>query len=106
MIQALLHPIQFRRDCRFTMDHASEYLDGELTAGEQERVEWHTSICPKCREMVRALRRTISGLRELRASPSPTDGGAAAGVLDALRRAPDPTVPAEAPTDDTHDGDP
>lgn len=106
MIQALLHPIQFRRDCRFTMEHASEYLDGQLAAGEQERIEWHASICPKCSEMLRALRRTISGLRELRSSPSPTGGAAAAGVLDALRREPESKPRTDAPAEENHDADP
>ncbi len=73
------------RDHRFTHAHASDYLDGELGPAERGRVERHTSVCPKCRQALEALRRTLTALRGLR---SERRDDVAAGVIDHLRRAP------------------
>ena len=70
-------------DHRFTMAHASEYLDGELPQAERERVERHASVCPKCRALLASLRRMIETLPGLAAQPPPS---VADGVLERLRR--------------------
>lgn len=76
---------RFLRDHRFTHARASDYLDGELGPAERGRVERHTSVCPKCRQALEALRRTLTALRGLR---SERRDDVAAGVIDHLRRAP------------------
>lgn len=81
MRHALRHPIRFVRDHRFTVVHASDYLDDELDADGARRVDGHTLQCRRCRAMLEALRRTVSGVRGLR---RPSRAGVAAGVLDAL----------------------
>ncbi len=70
-------------DHRFTRTHASEYLDGELSPPERERVARHTSVCPKCRALLASLRRMIETLPTLAAQPRPS---VEAGVLERLRR--------------------
>jgi anti-sigma factor RsiW len=78
----LPHPIRFMRDHRFTMSHASEYLDGELDERGRRRVEGHTGICPACRRLVESLRRTVDALRGLRGEPEATVADA---VIERLR---------------------
>ncbi len=70
-------------DHRFTKAHASEYLDGDLSPAERDRVERHASVCPKCRALLASLRRMLETLPGLAAQPRPsvTDG-----VLERLRR--------------------
>ena len=70
-------------DHRFTKDHASAYLDGELAPAEHERVERHTSVCPKCRALIASLRRMVDALPALAAAPRP---GVTDGVLERLGR--------------------
>ncbi len=82
MWRAMRHPIRFGRDHRFTVRHASGYLDGELEADAARRVRDHTHLCPKCREMLDSLRRTISSLAGLRGSRR---ASVVPDVLDALR---------------------
>jgi anti-sigma factor RsiW len=82
MWRAMGHPIRFGRDHRFTVIHASGYLDGELEVDAARRGYDHAHICPKCHEMLDSLRRTISGLRGLRGS---SRASVVPDVLDALR---------------------
>ncbi len=84
MWQMLGHPIGHRRDHRFTIANASAYLDGELAATERQRVHAHTHTCPRCRELLASLRRTLIGLGGLRrAAPE----SVVPDVLEALRTA-------------------
>lgn len=82
MRHALRHPIRFGLDHRFTVVHASDYLDGELDAGATRRVDGHAHRCPRCHALLDGLRRTVSGLRGLR---RPSRASVVPGVLDALR---------------------
>ncbi len=84
MIRQLRHPLRFHRDHRFTMEHASEYLDGELPEPDCRRVVEHTGMCPRCRHLVESLRRTIAGLAGLR-DHGDAGGDVAAGVIARLR---------------------
>lgn len=84
MWQALGQPVRHWRDHRFTIANASAYLDGELAAAEQRRVHAHTHACPKCRELLVSLRRTVIGLGGLRrAAPE----SVVPEVLETLRAA-------------------
>ncbi|HUE75867.1 MAG TPA: zf-HC2 domain-containing protein [Chloroflexota bacterium] len=55
----------------------SDYLDGDLPVGEQERVQHHLDNCPDCHAFMATLRKTA---RTLEALPRP------AAPLDARRR--------------------
>jgi len=87
MLGLLRHPVRFPRDHRFTLAHASDYLDGDLDAAGRERVERHAGLCPKCRELLESLGRTVAALREL-GSPraaAPAAAGVAPGIVARLR---------------------
>lgn len=75
MMGALLrHPARFLRDHRLTRTRVSAYLDGELEAEEQARVEAHTHVCPPCARFVAELRRTVAALGALRVPARPLAG--------------------------------
>jgi anti-sigma factor RsiW len=74
--------MRFYRDHRWTHQHLSEYLDGELAPRERERVERHVGMCPECRRVLATLKRMLAGLMGLR-SDQPTD--IADGVIGRLR---------------------
>jgi anti-sigma factor RsiW len=76
----------FMRDHMWTRRHLREYLDGGLDDRAHARVEHHAGLCPKCHEMIAALKRTLEGLRALRDRP-PRDsaGGVAESVIGRLR---------------------
>jgi predicted anti-sigma-YlaC factor YlaD len=82
----LRHPLRFPRDHRFTLEHASDYLDGELDEAGRARVEQHARFCPKCHELLASLRRTLNALRELRSTDDAAgETGIADGVIARLR---------------------
>jgi anti-sigma factor RsiW len=85
MIRRLLARRRYMREHRWTHAHLSEYLDQELRAEDAARVEEHVGICPHCRRVLATLRRTLKGLRVLRAQPEP---GVAEGVIERLRDEP------------------
>ncbi len=82
----LRHPLRFRRDHRFTYEHASDYLDGDLGDAGRARVADHIRWCPKCHELLTSLRRTVAALGELR-FPADVDRDldVASGVIARLR---------------------
>lgn len=75
---------RFMRDHHWTHAHLNHYVDGDLTDGERRRVEQHTGLCPECRRVLKALRRTIEGLTSLRRPTAPA--GLAPEIIDRLRR--------------------
>jgi predicted anti-sigma-YlaC factor YlaD len=81
MIRGLLARYRYMREHRWTHAHLSEYLDEELGSKDVARVEDHVGICPHCRRVLATLRRTLEGLRALRAEPEP---GVAEGVIERL----------------------
>ena len=82
----LRHPLRFRRDHRFSAEHASDYLDGELDGAGRGRVEHHARFCPRCHELLASLRRTVNALRALGgAEQAAPDSRVAAGVIARLR---------------------
>lgn len=85
MIGRLLRRARFMRDHRFVLDRASEYLDGELSGAERERLEHHRSLCPICRRMLHTLAAAVAELTTLRAEARV---GVADGILERLREEP------------------
>lgn len=73
----------FMRHHHWTASRLSEYLDGELSERDRERVEQHTGICPECSRLLATLRRTLRELVGLRDQPLPS---VADGVIERLRR--------------------
>jgi len=87
MLHLLRHPLRFSRDHRFTLAHASDYLDGDLDAAGRERVERHAGLCPRCRAFLDSLGRTVEVLRELGSARAAAPGRASAapGIIARLR---------------------
>ncbi|WP_372789523.1 anti-sigma factor [Paraconexibacter sp.] len=94
MITAMLrHPFAFRRDHRFTMEHASEFLDGDLPPDELARVEGHAHACPMCARFLASLRRTVRAIGGLRHTPAGADADAVTEAVLARLRAEDDAEP-------------
>ncbi|HXG35410.1 MAG TPA: zf-HC2 domain-containing protein [Dehalococcoidia bacterium] len=51
----------------------SLYLDGQLSAADQERLERHLSGCSSCQRELGELGRVVEGLRTLSHTPAPRD---------------------------------
>lgn len=66
-------------DCTRTEDLLSAYLDGDLPERERERVTEHIRQCHRCAGEERALRETISLLRNLPAESAPP------GLIEGVR---------------------
>ena len=82
----LIDRLRFARDHRWSPRHMSEYLDGELHRAGEQRIERHTGVCPRCHELLEALRTMVAalgGMRESRAG-APPDAGPA--VVAEVRR--------------------
>ena len=73
----------FMRQHHWTHARLSDYLDGELSRRDQERIEQHTGICPECSRVLATLRRTLRELTALHEAPLPS---VADGVIERLRR--------------------
>ncbi len=73
----------FMRQHRWTHARLSDYLDGELSHRDEERVEQHTRICPECSRLLATLRGTLRELMGLHDEPLPS---VADGVIERLRR--------------------
>jgi anti-sigma factor RsiW len=56
---------RFMRDHRWAPGQMSDYLDGELAANQQQRIERHLLECRECRRLLRGLRQTLSALARL-----------------------------------------
>ncbi|MBU0493279.1 MAG: zf-HC2 domain-containing protein [Chloroflexi bacterium] len=54
-----------------TDDQFSAYLDGQLPAGEQARVDAHLAACPACAAELRGWHATVGLLREMPPAPLP-----------------------------------
>jgi hypothetical protein len=60
-------------ECTRTQDMLSSYLDGDLSVREQEEIAGHIRQCSRCAEEERALRETLSLLRNLPAETAPPE---------------------------------
>jgi hypothetical protein len=54
-------------------DRLSDYVDGELAAGEQSALEAHLTTCADCRATLEELRRVVARAKQLEARPPRTD---------------------------------
>jgi len=80
----LIARMRFMREHRWTHAHLSGYLDRELRADAGARVKEHAGVCPDCHRVLATLRRTLAGLRQIGAEPTPA--GVAETVIGRLRR--------------------
>ena len=72
-----LNPMRrHRKRCGHVREQLSDYLDGDLDATAIDALTRHTRFCPSCRRMLTNLRRTVSGLRALRALDAATGNAA------------------------------
>jgi hypothetical protein len=60
-------------ECTRTQDRLSSYLDGDLSVREQEEIAGHIRQCSRCAEEEKALRETLSLLRNLPAEAAPPE---------------------------------
>lgn len=79
------------KSCEGIRDRLMDLIEGELTAGEHQRVEAHLAQCPECSREVRALRETLARLRSL-PEPAVPDG-----LLDGFSAAVQRRISAETP---------
>jgi anti-sigma factor RsiW len=70
--------LRFARDHRWSRRHLSEFVDGEMTAGQRLRVERHTRNCRECRALLDSVEMMVSMLAGLSARPKES---VASGVL-------------------------
>lgn len=50
--------------CRVTMEHWSQYIDGEFSSAECRRCETHLRECPTCRAQLRDVKRVVRACRD------------------------------------------
>lgn len=84
-LRALLPRPRFMREHRWTQQHLSELIDGELAADERDRADRHVGLCPECRRVLATLRTTLAGLRGLGVA-EPTHSDLSESVIERLRR--------------------
>jgi hypothetical protein len=68
--------------CRATVGAMTELLERSLGAGEVALAEAHLAACPRCREVLDALRALPAAIAQLTGVPEPP--GLAARVLAAI----------------------
>lgn len=51
------------KECRTIRELLSSLLDNAVTSGERHRIETHLAACPRCREALRELQRTVALLQ-------------------------------------------
>jgi anti-sigma factor RsiW len=59
------HRVRFRRDHRWARRQMSAYLDSELPARAQARLDRHAAECPECRHVLDGLLRMVAMLNRL-----------------------------------------
>ncbi|HEY2319014.1 MAG TPA: zf-HC2 domain-containing protein [Solirubrobacteraceae bacterium] len=79
----LSYRVRLARDHHWAPGHMSEYVDGELVAGDRARMERHVRECPECDRVLTGLRALV---RRLGGLPAP-EGGVDAVRVAALVRA-------------------
>lgn len=87
-MSSLWYELRFRRDHRWTPPHMSAYLDSDLSAWAQARLEHHTAACPECRGVLGDLRQMLVLLQSAPPPEPVADVPAIAGAV--LRRLHEP----------------
>ena len=49
--------------CQEVLDYLTEYLEGNLPAGEHARLDEHLAVCPECVAYLKNFRATIAATR-------------------------------------------
>ncbi len=78
----VVHRIRFRLDHRWAPAHMSDYLDGELGAPPQRRMEDHVAECAECRRTLAGLRAMLAALSAL---PQPAAEVQATRIVTSVR---------------------
>jgi hypothetical protein len=73
-----------RLEHRWSRRRMSDYIDGDMSFSERERLEHHADLCPECGPLRRALVGLMIELRELRRRP---ERSIAPQVIEHLRAA-------------------
>ena len=74
------------RECEDVRRLFSDYSDAELAPADEQRVEEHVGMCPRCRQVLANLRSTLGRLGHLAETPPP-DAPGTEEVSERLRRA-------------------
>jgi hypothetical protein len=64
-MKAVFARVRFARDHRWAPTRMSGFLDLDLTADQQARMERHVSQCPQCRGVLGGLRLLVEALHRL-----------------------------------------
>ena len=64
MIKLITHT-RFHRDHRWTPEHLSEFLDGDLSSGGRSRLRRHVGNCPDCYRALVTLQRMLERMHHL-----------------------------------------
>ncbi|MCB0865591.1 MAG: zf-HC2 domain-containing protein [Solirubrobacterales bacterium] len=59
------HRFRFKRDHKWSGEHMSEYLDGEMPESARARIERHLAECEDCEGLLGNLRGIVGGLAAL-----------------------------------------
>ena len=73
---------RFQRDHRWTPNHLSDYVDGDLRPRGRTRLQRHVDKCPDCYRALVTLQRMLDRLHHL---PRP-DAGETRDIAAAVRR--------------------
>lgn len=65
--------LRFARDHRWAPERMSDYLDGDLAAAGQVRMDRHVGECVECRRLLAGLRVMLDALHGLPASRGEVD---------------------------------
>jgi anti-sigma factor RsiW len=64
-VRRLIAHTRFRRDHRWTPDHLSDFVDGDLPARARARLQRHVAECPDCHRALAGLQRLLERLHGL-----------------------------------------
>jgi len=76
--------LRMRLEHRWSQRRMSDYVDGDMSFRDRERLERHADLCPECGPLRRALFWLTVELRELRRPP---ERSIAPRVIEHLRAA-------------------
>jgi anti-sigma factor RsiW len=81
----MINPVtrtRFRRDHRWTPEHLSDFVDGELPPRGRSRLQRHVDKCPDCHRALVTLQRMLDRLHHL----PPPDAHEPPDIAAAVRR--------------------
>jgi anti-sigma factor RsiW len=62
---SLVTQVRFRRDHRWTPNHLSDFVDGDLRPRGRSRLQGHVEKCPECYRALVTLQRMLDRLQHL-----------------------------------------